>query len=47
MNILPIEFRVLGGMWCGDVVALNASESFARDYVPDPRYECSTLIGSW
>jgi hypothetical protein len=26
MNILPIEFRVLGGMWCGDVVALNGSE---------------------
>jgi hypothetical protein len=25
MNILPIEFRVLGGMWCGDVVALNGS----------------------
>jgi hypothetical protein len=27
MNILPIEFRVLGGMWCGDVVALNGSET--------------------
>jgi hypothetical protein len=27
MNILPIEFRVLGGMWCGDVVALNGSVS--------------------
>jgi hypothetical protein len=25
MNILPTEFRVLGGMWCGDVVALNGS----------------------
>jgi hypothetical protein len=25
MNILPIEFRVLGGVWCGDVVALNGS----------------------
>jgi hypothetical protein len=25
MSILPIEFRVLGGMWCGDVVALNSS----------------------
>jgi hypothetical protein len=27
MNILPTEFRVLGGMWCGDVVALNGSVS--------------------
>jgi hypothetical protein len=26
MNILPTEFRVLGGMWCGDVVALNGSD---------------------
>jgi hypothetical protein len=25
MNILSTEFRVLGGMWCGDVVALNIS----------------------
>jgi hypothetical protein len=29
MNILPIEFRVLGGMWCGDVVALNGSAACA------------------
>jgi hypothetical protein len=29
MNILPIEFRVLGGMWCGDVVALNGSGKIA------------------
>jgi hypothetical protein len=27
MNILPTEFRVLGGMWCGDVVALNGSDN--------------------
>jgi hypothetical protein len=30
MNILPTEFRVLGGMWCSDVVALNASVGGSR-----------------
>jgi hypothetical protein len=27
MKILPTEFRVLGGMWCGDVVALNQPDT--------------------
>jgi hypothetical protein len=30
MNILPTEFRVLGGMWYGDVVALNGSGNHPR-----------------
>jgi hypothetical protein len=34
MNILPTEFRVLGGMWCGDVVALNGSEVHAHEVHP-------------